>query len=89
MLLFPPYWRVLGVEPLLDNLLDLPSGNIELAGNRGPDHWDVAILPGGGELYGAFLIGGRRSGEDAGHLVGDVDVQVHFELAHRRVLRGL
>src|SRR5216683_5021145 len=69
-LLFPPYWRMLWVEPLLDDLLDFPSGNIELAGNRGPDHWGVAILPGGGEFHGAGLVSSRRGGEDAGHLVG-------------------
>src|SRR6266446_6127395 len=69
-LLFPPYWRVLRVEPLLDDLLDLPSGNIEFAGNRGPDHRDVAILPGGEEFYGTGLVSCRRGGEDAGHLVG-------------------
>src|SRR5438132_9363632 len=88
-LLFPPDWGLLWVEPLLDELLDLPSGNIELGGDRGPDHWDVAILPGGGEFHGTGLVGSRRGGEDAGHLVGSIDVQVHFRLAHRRVLRGL
>ena len=50
LLLFPPYWGMLWVEPLLDELLDLPSGNIELTGNRGPDHRDLPILPGGGKL---------------------------------------
>src|SRR6266849_10205753 len=88
-LLFPPYWGVVRVEPLLDDLLDLPSGNIELTGDRRPDHRDVAILPGGGKLHGADLVSSRRGGEDAGHLVGGIDVQVHFGLAHRRVLRGL
>src|SRR6266478_3571267 len=88
-LLFPPYWRVLRVESLLDELLDLPSGNIEFAGNRRPDHRDLPILPGGGKLHGAGLVSRRRGGEDAGHLVGGIDVQVHFGLPHRRVLRGL
>src|SRR6266478_5195093 len=79
-LLFPPYWRVLRVESLLDELLDLPSGNIEFAGNRGPDHRDLPILPGGGKLHGAGLVSSRRGGEDAGHLVGGIDVQVHSGL---------
>jgi hypothetical protein len=60
---------MLRVEPLLDELLDLPSGEIELAGYRGPDRRILVILAGGGELRGAYLIGGRRCGEDAGHLV--------------------
>src|SRR5205807_7271292 len=80
VLLFPPYWGMLWVEPLLDDLLDLPSGNIEFAGNRGPDHRDLPILPGGGEFHGAGLVSSRRGGEDAGHLVGDIDVQVHSGL---------
>jgi len=60
LLLFPPCWGMLPVEPVLDELLDLPSGNIELTGNRRPDHWDMAILPGGGELHGAGLVSRRR-----------------------------
>jgi hypothetical protein len=83
-----PYWGMVPVEPLLDELLDLPSGNIELACDRRPDHRDVAILPGGRELHGTGLVSRRRSGEDAGDLVGGVDVQVYFRLAHRRVRRG-
>jgi hypothetical protein len=51
-LLFPSYWRALEIEPLLDELLDLPSGNKELAGYRGPDH---RIWPGD-------LLGIARSG---------------------------
>ena len=80
---------MLRVETLLDDPFDLPSGEIELAGDRGPNHRDVAILLGGGQFHGALLIGVCRRGEDAGHLVGAVDVQVHFSIAHRRVLRGL
>src|ERR1700737_4821436 len=82
LLLFPPYWGMLCVEPLLDELLDLPGSNINLAGNRGPDHWGLSILPSGGELHGTGLVSSRRGGEDAGHLVGGIDVQVLFGLAH-------
>src|SRR3984893_14753672 len=89
LLLFSPYWGMLGVEPLLDELLDLPSGNIKLTGDRCQDHRDVAILPGGGELHGTGLVSRRRGGENAGHFVGGIDVQVHFGLAHRLVLRSL
>ena len=88
-LLFAPHRGVLRVEPLLDDLLDLPSGEIVLTGNRGPDHRDLAILPTGRKFHGSFLIGARRGGEAVGHLVGGVDVQAHYGLAHRRVLRGL
>ena len=83
-LLFAPHRGVLRVEPLLDELLDLPS-----AGDRGPDHRDMTILPSGREFHGALLICGSRGREDAGYLVRRVDVQAHFGLAHRRVLRGL
>src|ERR1700738_2275112 len=81
-LLFPPYWGMLWVEPLLHELLDLPSGNIELAGDRCPNHRDVPILPSGGKLHGAGLVSSRRGGKDAGHFVGGIDVQIDFGLAH-------
>jgi len=80
---------MLWVEPLLDELLDFPSGKIELAGNGGPNHRDLPILRGGAKLHGTGLVSRRRGGEDAGHLVRGIDVQVHFGLAHWRVLRCL
>jgi hypothetical protein len=53
---------MLSVDPLLEELLDLPNGNIELAANRGPDHRDLPILSVDGELHGAGLVSRRRSG---------------------------
>jgi hypothetical protein len=74
--LFLPAWGSPRVEPLLDDLFDLPSGEIELAGDRRPDHRDALILPGGGEFDGAGLIDNGRGAEDAGHLIGGMDVEV-------------
>src|SRR5271170_2968273 len=68
------------VELLLDDPFNLPSGEIELAGDRGPDHRDLSILPGSGELHGACLVGIGRGGQDAGHLVGGIDVEVQLSL---------
>src|ERR1700752_1408784 len=59
--LFLAVWRLPRVEPLLDDLCDLPGGDIELASDFGPDHRNLSILPEGRELHGARLVGiGRR-----------------------------
>src|SRR5271165_438863 len=78
--LFLAVWGMPRVEPHSDDLGDLPGGDIELAGDLGPDHRYLAILPAGREFDGTRVIGDGCRIKDIGHLVGGVDIEVELSI---------